>query len=67
MTRKCDILAISTHPGMRREGGGMAKMPNFLISMVESSFETSHSAFNSTGKGRAMLDRSEIDDDGEQL
>ena len=52
---------------MRREGGGMAKMPNFLISMVESSFETSHSAFNSTIDGRAMLYRPQIDDDGEEL
>ena len=65
MTRKCDILAISTHPGMRREGGGMAKMPNFLINMVDLSSETSHSASNSTDTGRAPLYKSEIDDNGE--
>ena len=45
----------------------MVKMMYFLISMVESTSETSHSASNSTDKGRAMLDRSEIDDDGERL
>ena len=67
MTRKCNILAISTHPGMRREGGGMAKMPNFLISMVESSFETSPSASNSTGKGRVMLYRSKFDGVGAKI
>ena len=48
-------------------GVEMLKIMYFLVTVVESSFETSHSAPNSTGKGRAMLDRSEIDDDGEQL
>ena len=67
MMRKCGILAISSHPRMRREGDEMVKMMYFLVNMVDSSFETSHSASNSTDKGRAMLDRSEIDGDGEQL
>ena len=65
MARKCGILAISTHRSMRREGDGMAKMPNFLTNMVDSSSETSHSASNSTDTGRALLYRSEIDDNGE--
>ena len=52
---------------MRREGDEMVKMMYFLVNMVDSSFETSHSASNSTDKGRAMLDRSKIDGDGEQL
>ena len=67
MMRKCGILAISSHPRMRREGDEMVKMMYFLVNMVDSSFETSHSASNSTDKGRAMLDRSEIDGDGERL
>ena len=67
MMRKSGILAISSHPRMRREGDEMVKMMYFLVNMVDSSFETSHSASNSTDKGRAMLDRSEIDGDGEQL
>ena len=67
MMRKCGILAISSHPRMRREGDEMVKMMYFLVNMVDSSFETSHSASKSTNKGRAMLDRSEIDGDGEQL
>ena len=37
-------------------------MRHFLVSMVESSSEISHSAFNSTGNGHAMLHRLEIDD-----
>ena len=45
----------------------MVKMLEFLFIIVELSCETSHSASNSTDKGRAMLDRSKIDDDGEQL
>ena len=49
------------------KGDKMVKMMYFLVNMVDSSFETSHSASNSTDKGRAMLDRSEIDGDGEQL
>ena len=52
---------------MRREEGVRAKMLYFLVNMVDSSFETSQSASKSTDKGRAMLDRSEIDGDGEQL
>ena len=67
MMRKGGILAISSHPRMRREGDEMVKMMYFLVNMVDSSFETSHSASNSTDKGRAMLDRSKIDGDGEQL
>ena len=39
----------------------MAKMPNFLISMVDSSSGSSHSASNSTDTGRALLYRSQID------
>ena len=52
---------------MRRAGDEMVKMMYVLVSMVDSSLETSHSASKSTDKGRAVLDRSEIDDDGEQL
>ena len=42
-------------------------MIHFLVTMVELSSETSHSAFNTTIDGRAMLYRPEIDDDGEEL
>ena len=65
MARKYSIWTVSTHRGMRREGGGMAKMPNFLINMVDLSSETSHGASNSTDTGRAPLYKSEIDDNGE--
>ena len=67
MMRKGGILAISSHPRMRREGDKMVKMMYFLVNMVDSSFETSRSASNTTEKWHAMLDRSEIDGDGEQL
>ena len=39
----------------------------FLANMVELSSETSHSAFNGTTDGRAVLYRSEIDDDGAEI
>ena len=39
----------------------------FLANMVKLSSETSHSAFNSTIDGRAMLYRPEIGEDGEEL
>ena len=39
----------------------------FLVTMVELSSDTSHSAFNSTINGRTMLSRPEIDDNGEEL
>ena len=39
----------------------------FLANMVELSSETSHSAYNSTIDGRAMLYRTEIDHDGAQI
>ena len=42
-------------------------MLHFLVIIVELSSETSHSAFNTTIDGRAMLYRPEIDDDGEEL
>ena len=43
------------------------KMMYFLVNVFDSTSETSLSASNSTDKGRAVLDRSEINDDGEQL
>ena len=61
MMRKGGILAISSHPRMRREGDEMVKMMYFLVNMVDSSFETSHSASNSTTNGLAMLYRSQFD------
>ena len=39
----------------------------FLANMVELSSETSHSAFNSTIDGRAMLYGPQIDDDGAEI
>ena len=42
-------------------------MPYLLVTVVELSSETSHSAFNSTADGRAMLHRPEIDDDGAEI
>ena len=39
----------------------------FLANMVELSSETSHSAYNSTIDGRAMLYGPEIDDDGAEI
>ena len=39
----------------------------FLIIMVESSSETSHSSFDSTYGERAVLYSFEVDDNGEQL
>ena len=39
----------------------------FLVTMVESSSETSHSASNDSMYGRAMLYRSEIDDHGAEI
>ena len=39
----------------------------FLANMVELSSETSHSAYNSTIDGRAMLHRPEIDEDGAEI
>ena len=50
---------------MRHEEGVRAIILNFLVSMVDLSCETSHSASNSTDTERAMLYRSEIDDNGE--
>ena len=61
MMRKCGILAISSHPRMRREEGVRAKMLYFLVIIVGTSSETSHSAFNSTTNGLAMLYRSQFD------
>ena len=45
----------------------MVKMMYFLISMGESTSETSHSASNSTDKERAMHYGSEIDDYGAKI
>ena len=42
-------------------------MLHFLVIFVELSSETSHSAFNTTIDGRAMLYGPQIDDDGEEL
>ena len=67
MTRKYSILALTPSSRRMHRGDKMVKMMYFLVNMVDSSFETSHSASKSTDKGRAMLDRSEIDGDGEQL
>ena len=39
----------------------------FLANMVELSSEISHSAYNSTIDGRAMLHRPEIDEDGAEI
>ena len=39
----------------------------FLANMVELSYETSHSAFNSTIDGRAMLYGPQIDDNGAEI
>ena len=43
----------------------MAMILHFLVIMVESSSDTSHSAANSTYDERAVLYSFEIDDDGE--
>ena len=67
MTRKYSILALTPSSRRVHRGDEMVKMMYFLVRMVDSSFETSRSASNSTDKGRAILDRSEIDDDGERL
>ena len=45
----------------------MVKMMYFLFVIVELNSETSLSTSNITDKGRAVLDRSEINDDGEKL
>ena len=45
----------------------MMNIAHLVVMMVDSTSETSLSASNSTEKGRAVLDRSEINDDGEQL
>ena len=45
----------------------MAIILHFLIIMVESSSESSHSASNSTYGERAVLYSFEVDDNGEQL
>ena len=67
MTRKYSIMALTPFSWRMLRGVEMVKMMYFLVTVVDSTSETSHSASNSTGKGRAMLERSEIDDDGEQL
>ena len=55
------------HPLARRpwEGVISAKMLYFLVTMVESSSKTSHSALDDGTNGRLMLYRSEIDNHGE--
>ena len=51
---------------MTRLGGpDLAMILYFLVIMVESSSDTSHSASNSTYDERAVLYSFEIDDDGE--
>ena len=60
-------MALTPSSWRMPRGVEMVKMMYFLVKMVDSSLETSHSASKSTDKGRAMLDRSEIDDDGERL
>ena len=45
----------------------MAKMPIFLVIVVELSSETSHSTFNSTDDGRALHLRSKIDDNDAKI
>ena len=42
-------------------------MLHILNTTVELSSKTSHSAFNGTTDGRAVLYRSEIDDDGAEI
>ena len=63
--RKYSILAEITLPTGAEPVGDEAKMLVFLASVVESSFETSHSALNDSNNGRKMLYRSEIDNHGE--
>ena len=55
------------HPPARRpwEGAISAKMLYFLVTMVESSSESSHSALNGNIDGCKMLYRSQIDNHGE--
>ena len=45
----------------------MVKILHFLVTMAESSSETSHSAFNSTYGERAVLYSFEIGDDGVEI
>ena len=57
-------MALTPPPRGACPDGGveMTKILHFLFIVVESSSETSHSASNSTGNGRAMHYRSEFDD-----
>ena len=65
MTRKYSILIISTPRDMRREEGVRAIILYFLVVIVGTSSETSHSAFKSTRNELAMLFRSQFDPDDE--
>ena len=63
MTRKDNI--DQNRPLRQLGGADLAMILYFLVIMVESSSDTSHSASNSTYDERAVLYSFEIDDDGE--
>ena len=65
VTRKYSILASSPTGSAPVRGVISTKMLYFLVTMVESSSETSYSASNDRVDGRAMLKNSEIGGHGE--
>ena len=66
--RSYGILTLVTPLGMGGAlEGKIVSMVYLVVIIIELSYETSHSAYNSTIDGRAMLYRTEIDHDGAQI